>query len=118
MAEMLVVKSKIRDVASDCNVGGDVADKLSEIAVGIVRKAAKRAKANGRKTVQARDVFIGELVSEPMLVVKSKIRDVVTDMNVGGDLPEALNSMLVWTLDQGCKRADANGRKTIQARDL
>ncbi|MBD3203626.1 DUF1931 domain-containing protein [Candidatus Woesearchaeota archaeon] len=53
-----------------------------------------------------------------MLVVKSKVRDVVSDMNVGGDFPVGLNSILVWSLSQACKRADANGRKTVQARDL
>ena len=56
MAEMLVIRSKIKDYCKDCNVSGDFAEALSKKVEGLVSDAVERAKANGRKTVQARDL--------------------------------------------------------------
>lgn len=56
MAELLVVKSKIKDYVGDMNVSGDFADALSGKIEALIRDAAERANANGRKTVQARDL--------------------------------------------------------------
>jgi len=117
MAE-LIVKSKIRDVANDCNVASDVAETLNKLAVHHVEMAAKRADANGRRTVQAKDAFVGKMSSKVMLVVRSKVKEVVKKHNVSGDFAEALNEVLVWHVMQGCERAKANGRRTVQARDL
>ncbi|MFW5704262.1 MAG: hypothetical protein ACOCXG_00320 [Nanoarchaeota archaeon] len=116
--EMIVVKSKIKEVAGNCNVAGDFADALNGVAVGLVEAAAKRAEANGRKTVQAKDAYVGKSTAKVMLVVKSKVKDVVSGMNVSGNFADALNEMLVWSVQQACARAEENGRKTIQARDL
>ena len=116
--EMIVVKSKIKDVAGDCNVAGDFAEALNAVAVEAVKAAAKRAESNGRKTVQARDVYIGEASGNTMLVVKSKVKELVKDMNVAGDFAEGLNEILIWFVEQASARAEANGRKTIGARDL
>lgn len=117
--EVVVVKSKIKEVAGDCNVAGDFADALNEVAVSEADKAAKRAESNGRKTVQAKDVYMGKGKSEPMLVVKSKVKEVVgNDQNVSGDFAEALNELLSHYVEQACERAEANGRKTVSARDL
>jgi histone H3/H4 len=118
MAEMIVVKSKVKEVAKNCNVAGDFADALNEVAHSLVQAAAKRAEANGRKTVQAKDVFLGDYCTEPMLVVKSKVKEAAGGMSVSGDFADALNSVLCWYVQQAEARAEANGRKTIQARDL
>lgn len=56
MADTLVVKSKIKEYAKGMNVAGDFADALSKKTVQLVADAVARAKANGRKTVQARDI--------------------------------------------------------------
>ncbi len=117
--EMIVVKSKVKEVSGGCNVAGDFADALNGVAVEFVKAAAKRASANSRKTVQAKDVFVGKMSAKSMLVVKSKVKDVVgAGHNVSGDFAEALNEMLVWMVSQACARAEANGRKTVGARDL
>ena len=116
--EMIVVKSKVKEVSGNCNVSGDFADALNKVAVEQVKAAAKRAEANGRKTVQAKDVYVGKVAAKTMLVVKSKVKDVVKGQNVSGDFAEALNEMLVWVVSQACARAEANGRKTVGARDL
>jgi histone H3/H4 len=118
MTETIVVKSKIKELAGDCNVAGDFAEALNAVAVELVQKAAERAAANGRKTVQAKDVYVGEITAETMVVVKSKVKNVVGDANVAGNLGEALNEMLAWCISQAAARAEANGRKTIGARDL
>ena len=56
MADLLVVKAKIKDYVGDMNVAGDFADELSKKVEMLVKEAAKRADANGRKTVQAKDL--------------------------------------------------------------
>ena len=53
-----------------------------------------------------------------MLVVKSKIKDFATDLNVAGDFAEALDKRIGTLILEACNRCKANGRKTIQARDL
>ena len=118
MAEMIVVKSKVKDAAKGCNVAGDAAEALNEVAHMVVAQAAKRAEANGRKTIQAKDAFVGDFATEPMLVVKSKVKEAAGGMSVSGDFAEALNTMLLWSVEQGAARAEANGRKTLGARDL
>ena len=117
--EMLIVKSKIKEMASGFNVGSDVADAMNATAHMMLQMAAKKAEANGRKTVQGKDLIIveGKLPTE-MLVVKSKLKEAVSGYNVGGDLADALNYMLAWVVMQAGKRAELNGRKTIQARDI
>ncbi len=119
MAEAeLIVKSKVKACVKDCNVSSDVAERLNELANQLVHSAADRADANGRKTLQGKDAFIGKKSAKEMIVVKSKIRDAAGEHNVSADFAEALNEMLVWTVQQGAERAKANGRRTLQARDL
>lgn len=56
----LIVKAKIKDVAKvddkALNVSADLADKLNEKVVAMVKEACVRAKANGRTTVMAKDL--------------------------------------------------------------
>jgi histone H3/H4 len=56
MAESLVVKAKIKDYCKGMNVSGDLADALSKKVAALLSDAVVRAKSNGRKTVQAKDV--------------------------------------------------------------
>ncbi len=52
------------------------------------------------------------------LIIKSKIKSAVPDMSVAGEVPDALNKKVKEILDQARERAKANGRRTLQARDL
>ena len=52
------------------------------------------------------------------LIIKSKIKSAVPDMQVSGDVPEALNKKLLKILDEAAQRAKLNGRRTLQAKDL
>jgi len=56
MTDSLVVKAKIKDVAKGYNVAGDFADALSSKVEALIKEACKRAEANGRKTVMAKDL--------------------------------------------------------------
>jgi hypothetical protein len=58
--ETLVVGSKVKAAlkAAGCNTGGDVIDTISSYVGWIVDQAAKRANANGRKTVRGYDVLM------------------------------------------------------------
>ena len=118
---MIIVKSKVKDSASGCNVGGDFVDALNEKIHGEIKRAAERAEQNGRKTVQAKDLYICDSKKKgpsETLVVKSKMKEVLSGYNVGGDLSDAVSMKIACCIDQAAKRSKANGRKTIQARDL
>ena len=53
---MLVVKAKIKSIIPGYNVSGDLADALNKKAEELLKAAAARAEANGRKTVMAKDL--------------------------------------------------------------
>jgi histone H3/H4 len=56
-SEPLIVQSKAKGVlkAMGCNTAGDALDALNGYAGWLLEQAAKRAKANGRKTVRGHD---------------------------------------------------------------
>ena len=58
--EALFVKSKVREYikGNGCNTSGDVidGDALNNCIIAVLDAAIKRAKANGRKTVQEKDL--------------------------------------------------------------
>ena len=56
MADLLVVKAKIKDHAKGCNVAGDFAEALSDVVKAKIESACERAKENGRKTIQPKDL--------------------------------------------------------------
>lgn len=51
-----IKKSGIREAAKGMNVGQDVYDEVDKRVQDMIRRAQNRAKANGRKTLKARDV--------------------------------------------------------------
>lgn len=53
-----------------------------------------------------------------MLIVKSKIKELVGEINVGGDFADALNAKAEQLVKDAVARAGANGRRTIMAKDL
>ncbi len=53
-----------------------------------------------------------------MLVVKAKIKTAVPGYNVAGELADALNKKVEEMLKKAAERAEANGRKTVMAKDL
>ena len=52
------------------------------------------------------------------LIIKSKIKAAVPDMNVASDVPEALNKKALKLLEEAAIRAKLNGWRTLQAKDL
>ena len=56
MADLLVVRSKIKDVAKGVNVSSDFAEELSKEVEKLIKRAVERAKANKRGTVKPRDL--------------------------------------------------------------
>ncbi|NJL44322.1 MAG: DUF1931 domain-containing protein [Nitrosarchaeum sp.] len=53
---MIVVKSKIKELASGYNVASDLADALDARVKQMIKDAVKRAEANNRRTVMAKDL--------------------------------------------------------------
>ncbi|MEK6844340.1 MAG: DUF1931 domain-containing protein [Nanoarchaeota archaeon] len=52
----LIIKSKIKSAVPDLNVATEVADELNKKVVKMLNDASQRAKLNGRRTLQARDL--------------------------------------------------------------
>lgn len=52
------------------------------------------------------------------LIVKAAVKDALEDHNVAGDFYDALDDEVRELLQEAAERADANGRKTVQPRDL
>ncbi|MFP4232759.1 MAG: DUF1931 domain-containing protein [Candidatus Aenigmatarchaeota archaeon] len=53
---VLIVKNTVKEAAGNKNVSSDFYEKLDEKVEDLIDRAAERAEANGRKTVQARDL--------------------------------------------------------------
>ncbi len=58
--------------------------------------------------------------TKDMLLVGSKTKVALKgyNVNVGGDVLDALNGLVHWYLEQAAKRAGANGRKTVRSHDF
>lgn len=52
----LIVKSKIKAAVPDLSVAGDVPEELNKKVLKLLDEASQRAKLNGRRTLQARDL--------------------------------------------------------------
>lgn len=52
------------------------------------------------------------------LIIKSKIKSAVPELSVAAEVAEALNKKVLKILEDASLRAKANGRRTLQARDL
>jgi histone H3/H4 len=57
-------------------------------------------------------------MSKTELIVKSKIKAAVPELSVSSDVPPALNEKVLKLLHEAAARTKANGRRTLQARDL
>lgn len=59
MADVLVVTSKVKKMIKEqggCNTSGETIAVLSEAVEALCRRGIENAKADGRKTVMARDI--------------------------------------------------------------
>ena len=56
MADMVVVRSKIKELAEGMNVAGDFAEGLNVEVTSLIKRACDRAKAKKRSTIQTRDL--------------------------------------------------------------
>lgn len=64
MADVLVVTSKVKKYIKekgDCNTSAETVDVLSQAIEKLCQKGVESAKADGRKTVMARDIVIDHL---------------------------------------------------------
>lgn len=52
------------------------------------------------------------------IIIKSKVKSAVPDLQVAEEVLEALNDKVLKLLDDASQRAKLNGRRTLQARDL
>ncbi len=55
---MLIVRSKIKEVARDFNVASDFPDALNKVTEMLVKEACLRARENQRRTIMAKDLSL------------------------------------------------------------
>ncbi len=55
-SDSIIVKAKVKELSRGYNVSGDVADALDKKAKQLLQDAIKRAEANGRRTIMAKDL--------------------------------------------------------------
>jgi histone H3/H4 len=118
---MIVVKSKVKDVAKGCNVASDFAEALSAELEGYLKDAEQRTTNNKRSTVMAKDLpffYLAPKKAKETIVVKSKIKEAIKNCNCSSELGEALNLVATHLVNKACERCRANKRSTIQPRDL
>lgn len=53
-----------------------------------------------------------------MIIVKSQVKEYTTGSNVASDFVEELDKKVVELIKAAVKRAEANNRKTVMAKDL
>jgi histone H3/H4 len=125
VATKFAYESRIRNFAK--NLGVRVSsDALSTfvgdngVVAGIVTDAARRAKANGRKTIKAQDVAPTTKPASDKFLYESRVRDSVKvhGLRCAGDALSAVNAMSASRIEDAAARAKANGRKTIQPGDF
>jgi histone H3/H4 len=56
MSDLVIVKAKIKDIVGDANVASDFVETLDVEVKALIKKAVKRAEANNRRTVMAKDL--------------------------------------------------------------
>ena len=56
MSDLLIIRSKLKEVVKGFQMSGDFADALDHKVRTIISEAVERAKANNRKTVMGKDV--------------------------------------------------------------
>lgn len=64
MADVLVVTSKVKKYIKEqgqCNTSSETVDQLSKAVEALCQKGIESAKADGRKTVMARDINIDHI---------------------------------------------------------
>ncbi|MBX0297100.1 DUF1931 domain-containing protein [Haloarcula nitratireducens] len=52
------------------------------------------------------------------LIVKAAVKDALSEHNVSADFYESLDEEVAELLEEAAQRAEANDRRTVQARDL
>lgn len=52
----LIIKSKIKSAVPEMSVAAEVAEALNKKVLQLLEEATRRAKLNGRRTLQARDL--------------------------------------------------------------
>ena len=56
MSDLIIIKAKVKDFSENYNVSSDLIPALNSKVKVLLREAIDRAKANGRKTVMAKDL--------------------------------------------------------------
>ncbi|RMF55171.1 DUF1931 family protein [Candidatus Woesearchaeota archaeon] len=56
MVDMIIVKAKIKEATGEFNVASDFIEALDAKVKDLIKEAIERAKANGRRTVMAKDL--------------------------------------------------------------
>ncbi|MFH1770069.1 MAG: DUF1931 domain-containing protein [archaeon] len=56
MSDLFIVKAKVKEIAGEMNIAGDFSVALNEKVKALILESIERAKANGRRTLMAKDL--------------------------------------------------------------
>ena len=115
-----LVKSKLKDLSHswDLKIRSEAIMIIDGRIEEILKKAAKRAKANHRKTIMPYDVLGPK--KPKGYIVKSKIKDFShqVGLNISSKAIIIIEGRIEEILKKAAKRAKANHRKTIMPYDV
>lgn len=112
--EIVVVGSKVKEVIRSAGLLADegLIDELNRDIHRLLQGAAKRARANGRKTVRPYDLSSLPCSTNPDLIVRS------SGLRSDGDLVQAVSDKVHEILEDAIHRCTSNGRSTVRPYDL
>jgi hypothetical protein len=121
--EIVVVGSKVKDVVREAGFAeeGNVVAALGELVLRNLHAAMERAEKNGRYVLEPTDLSCpAAAVAGRRLTKAAIIAEIARDagFEVGRGFLAALNDYADMALEQGLRRAAANGRSTVRPHDL
>lgn len=81
---------------------------------------ARKKKVIRKKKAVKKKVRRAARKANDMLLVASKTKEAIKayDLNMAADAMDGLNQWIHFLIDQGCRRAVQNGRKTVRPHDF
>jgi histone H3/H4 len=110
--EIVVVGSKVKEVIREAGLrsDGDLVQAVNEAVSGMIRRAFRRAVANGRKTVRPHDFSCLPDSMNPDWIVRDK--------DTPRELMQVISDKVYELLEDAIRRCTSNGRSTVRPHDL
>lgn len=121
--EIVVVGSKVKDVVRSAGLtaADGLIKELDKLVKEMIRDAAHRARANGRKTLRPYDLSCLPRTTNPdLIVMRGRLDDMAASggFRSDGELVQAVSDKVHEILESAIFRCTSNGRSTVRPYDL